>query len=192
MRRRDDGGSGPAGQAAGAGRRRSGLSVGLAGLRQGRKLVVEGVVGSEPEFWEGAELRFSEPVRFSGVAELAGDGLVVRGSWSACLAYDCGRCLKPLQVPMTRTVVLVYSLNEEWERDDPDVRAIDAGASEADLEKAIREDVILEAPRYVLPEAGGDGRCTRCGEPVGRPEKTPSDEKRPDPRWAALEALKTD
>ena len=150
-------------------------------------------MGAEPEFWDGAGLRFAEPVRFSGVVELAGDGsLVVRGSWSACLAYDCARCLEPLKVPATRTLLMVYALDEEWERDDPDVRTIDAGASEADLEKAIREEVVLEMPRYFLPEADGDGRCTRCGDPVDRPEKTPSGQERPDPRWAALDALKTD
>lgn len=165
----------------------------MAGLHRRRKLAVVGVVGADPEFWDGAGLRFVEPVRFSGVAELAGDGsLVVRGSWSACLAYDCARCLEPLQVPATRSLVLVYSLNEEWERDDPDVRTIDARASEADLEKAIREEVVLEMPRYFLPEAGAGGRCTCCGDSVGRPENPPSGQKRPDPRWAALEALKTD
>lgn len=175
-------------------RRKTNVSLGLAGLRPGIKIPVEGVVGREAAFWDGSGLTFDGGVTFSAVAEMAADGaLVVRGSWSGRAAYECARCLEPLEVPARRELVLFYALNDEWARDDPDVRTIDAGATEADLGEAIREEVLLEMPRYYMPEAGSDGRCVECGASASRTASAgPDPQGRPDPRWAALEALKTD
>ncbi len=169
------------------------MLIGLAGLRPGGKLPVKGVVGRDAAFWEGAGLAFEDGVKFSGVAEVAADGaLIVRGSWSARAAYECARCLEPLTVPMRKTLVLFYGLGDEWGRGDPDARTIDAGAAEADLEEAIREEVVLETPRYYMPEADDDGCCAECGASASLPADTSGGQGRPDPRWAALEALKTD
>jgi uncharacterized protein len=52
----------------------------------------------------------------------------------------------------------------------------------------IREELILAVPEYVLCREECRGLCPRCGKDLNegpcacRPE--------PDPRWAALEALK--
>lgn len=172
--------------------RRSGLALGLAGLRPGGKLPVACVVGRDPAFWAGSGLAFQDGVEFSGVAEVAADGaLLVRGSWSAQASYECARCLEPLEVPIRRSVVLFYGLDDEAAGDDPDARTIDARTAEADLGEAIREEALLETPRSYMPEADDDGRCAKCGVSAAGLAQTPEDRKRPDPRWAKLEALKT-
>lgn len=175
-------------------RKKTSATLGLAGLRPGTKMPVEGVVGQEPAFWEGSGLAFEGGVAFSAVAEMAADGaLVVRGSWSGRAAYECARCLEPLQLAVRKELVLFFALNDEWARDDPDVRTIDAGATEADLGEAIREEALLEMPQHYMPAAGRDGRCVECGASTSRTASAgPDPQGRPDPRWAALETLKTD
>jgi len=71
---------------------------------------------------------------------------VARGFWSGQASYACARCLDPLKLPVRKEFVLFFGLNDEWAQDDPDVRTIDAGAAEADLGEALREEALLEMP----------------------------------------------
>lgn len=91
---------------------------------------------------------------------------------------------------------LLYMPRDSWESgepSDPDVRILDDRATTLDLKDAIREEVLLEAPRYVLPAEGDDGRCVECSRPVERFRRRPNHEETgADPRWAALRALQSE
>ena len=169
------------------------LQIDLSRLRRRRKASVQAAIAPDAEIWSGSELRFSGAVEVAGtVAVTAEGGVVVQGSWKAPVEYDCGRCLTALEVAYERPLTLLYVPGGGWEASDPDVRTIGYNDTTLDLEEAIREEVVLEIPRYFIPAQDG-GRCERCGHPTERfagiPERS---EARPDPRWSALRALQTD
>lgn len=157
---------------------------------------MRGSIDPDAGLWNGAEVALAEPVNVAGAAMTTADGVVVvRGSWRAAVAHECGRCLEELRLAVERPMNIVYmpsDSSDSNDQDDPDVRLLDAGASTLDLKEAIREEVLLEAPRYVLPAEGEDGRCVQCGDPTAR-FRHPSNEAETDadPRWAALLSLQS-
>ncbi len=148
-------------------------------------------IDSDNEVWVGSQLAFADAVEVAGsVTSTAEGGVLVRGSWKAPLLYDCSRCLQQLKVVVTRPLALVYTRADGWEAEDPDVRVIGFRQTTLDLTDAIREEVVLEAPRYLLP-GEEDGRCVECGDPVSRFSRV-TEETGIDPRWSALQSLNTD
>lgn len=155
-------------------------------------MTVNAAIAPESEVWTDSELRFSGAVEVSASAVPAAEGgVVVRGFWRAPVRYECGRCLKELHIAVERPLTLVYVTGEEREAGDPDVRTMDDRQSVLDLKEAIREDVLLEVPRYHLPDDEA-GRCTVCGDAVERFRYVAEEPGEGiDPRWSALKALQT-
>ena len=170
------------------------LRVDLLRLRRSRTLELSASLESDHEIWTGSELRFTDPVKVTGsVAATAGGGVVVRGFWKAPMFYDCSRCLRELRLEVSRPLTLVYVPTDGWEVSDPEVRALGSRETMLDLTEAIREEIVLEVPRYLMPREEEDGRCTECGDPVERFSKVEKEfGTEIDPRWSALQALRTD
>ena len=167
------------------------LQIDLRHLRRTRTLPLKARIDSDNEVWTGSQLTFATPVEIAGSAAPTADGgVIVRGSWKASLLYDCSRCLQQLKVVVTRPLTLVYTPADGWEAADPDVRTIGYQQTMLDLTDAIREEIVLEVPRYLLPNEEG-GRCVECGDPVDRFNQE-IEETGIDPRWSALQSLKTD
>lgn len=165
------------------------LTLDLPRLHRERTVPVEASIPAEADLWQGSELSFDGPVQVGGTASLTAEGgVVVRGRWTASLQYECARCLDPLVRDMEREVTLVYMPSEGWEADDPDIRIMGYNARTLDLSDAIREEVLLEAPRYFLPPAKEDGRCEVCDRPTDRFGHAPEADAG-DPRWSKLRAL---
>ncbi len=170
------------------------LRIDLRHLRRSRTLPLSARIDSDDEIWTDSQLTFADAVEVTGsVATTAEGGVLVRGSWRASLLYDCSRCLQQLEVVVKRSLTLVYTPADGWEVADPDVRAIGYQQTMLDLTEAIREEIVLEVPRYLLPSEE-DGRCVECGDPVERFKKVTKepDSDGIDPRWSALQSLKTD
>ena len=170
------------------------LRIDLLRLWRSRTLKLSASIESDHEIWAGSELKFTDPVKVTGsVTPTAGGGVVVRGFWKAPMHYDCSRCLRELRLEVERPLTLVFVPADGWEASDPEVRTLGTRETVLDLTEAIREEVVLEVPRYVVPREQEDGRCTQCGDPVQRfskVKKEPGSEI--DPRWSALKALRTD
>ncbi len=169
------------------------LEIDLSRLRRTRTLALTGAVTPESDVWTDSELEFSGAVEVRASAAVTAEGgVVVRGSWRAPVRYECGRCLKVLDIPIERPLALLYVAGEEWAGNDPDVRTVGYQDRTLDLKDAIREEVLLEVPRYHLPE-DRDGRCTVCGDSVERYKYVAEEPgEGTDPRWLALKALQTD
>jgi uncharacterized protein len=104
----------------------------------------------------------------------------VRTSWVA----ECRRCLKPTSGEVVAEVREVY----EPKSDQEETYALNG--SQVDLEPLVRDAVLLGLPPAPLCKEDCRGLCPTCGAdlndgPCGC-ESTPAD-----PRWAALDALKT-
>lgn len=172
------------------------VQVDLLGLRRSGTAKVRGEIASDDDIWAGSELSLATGVQLSGsAAATAAGGVVVRGSWRALLRYDCGRCLKELLLEFERPVTLHYHAADDHSvadlDGDPDVRTVSAHETALDLAEAIREEVVLEVPRYMVPAEGVDGSCGECGVPVrdyicNRAERRDAEV---DIRWSPLAAL---
>lgn len=172
------------------------VRVDLLGLRRGGTVSVKGEIAGDDDIWAGSELSLATAVQLSGSAAATGaGGVVVRGSWRALFRYDCGRCLKELLLEFERPVTLHYHAADGHgvaELDgDPDVRTVSARETALDLAEAIREEVVLEVPRYVVPAEGADGRCGECGVSVRDYicSRAGRHDAEVDIRWAPLAAL---
>lgn len=124
-------------------------------------------------------------------ADLEEDGSIrVAGRVSGTCVLECRRCLSPVRHE-------VESALEAWFRRDgligPEEEGVwpfDPNASEIDLRHAVREELWLAVPEFVLCRSECPGLCARCGARFDTEECTCPPEA-PDSRWAALEAVRS-
>ncbi len=170
------------------------LRIDLWKLRRSATHSLRGLIAPDAGVWGGSELKFADPVEVTATAAMTPEGgVVVRGFWRARPVYECGRCLGAVELAVKRPLVVVFQPGEtEDGADDPDLRVLDARDGHLELDEAIREEVLLELPRYHCPGEDG-GRCVACGKSVERFARAavPSSES-VDPRWAALATLQSE
>lgn len=128
------------------------------------------------------------PVRVSGRITESGQGQYFwDGRIRVTVDAQCRRCLTPVEVPVDAPVRVLFSAAQDA-GDDPSVYLVPARATELDLGAAVREELILAIPEYVVCREECRGICPRCGADLNR---GPCDcRPEPDARWRALEALK--
>jgi uncharacterized protein len=122
------------------------------------------------------------PVDVEVVVEAVGSDVVVSGRLSAPWRGSCRRCVGEV----TGSVEL--DVREIFELDPTEGETYPRGREEIDLDPMVREAVLLGLP--LAPLCRDD--CVGP-DPQRYPARTASDEgPRPDPRWAALDALRPD
>jgi len=142
---------------------------------------------TDPLF-EGLDFTLAEPVHVAGRLEDVGDGRFYwHGTLATTAAASCRRCLEPVTAPIRAEVRALFTQDPDA-LDDPDSYPLATDATEIDLTAAVREELILAAPHYVLCREDCRGLCPRCGKDLnaGPCDCAPA----PDPRWAALAAVK--
>ena len=136
-----------------------------------------------------ADLEFTpiEPVRVSGRIMASGPGSYYwEGRLRTRARVACRRCLVLVEVVIDERVDLLFT--EDQGADDPSAVIIPPRSTTLELGDAIRGELILAAPEFVLCREDCRGICPRCGTDLNEgPCRCPPDR---DPRWAALEALK--
>lgn len=163
------------------------LKIDLRVLREGKDRT-DGEVAPDDPLLAGVGFQLSDPVVVRGRLTDCGPG---RYYWRATLvtkvATSCRRCLAEVLLPVRAEVSVLFAEDPEVV-DDPATYPVSAEAIELDLGPAAREELILAVPEYVVCREDCRGLCPQCGKDLNdgpcvcRPE--------PDPRWAALEALK--
>jgi uncharacterized protein len=136
-----------------------------------------------------------EPVR--GLLRLTRDhaGILVQGDLFTRVRTTCARCLAPAEVDISFTV------EEEFHPSvfipgGPPVPPVDEQDPATqidehhvlDIAEVVRQDVAVAIPWNAVCREDCRGLCARCGVDLNSEQCSCADE--PDPRWAALEALK--
>src|SRR5262245_38607744 len=163
--------------------------IGLSALEQGPVDTVGALAADDPLF-QGLDFSLSEPVRVSGQLSAAGPGgYYWRGRLNTAIEATCRRCLAPALLRLDVPVNILFT--EDEQADDPSVYVIPPRAQTLDLSEAVREELILGVPDFVLCRENCAGLCPQCGKDLNLNEG-PHECRlaAPDPRWAALEALK--
>lgn len=130
------------------------------------------------------------PVTLRVRATLAEDGGVrVVGRVGGAAALECRRCLSPVRCEIESALEAWFRRDELVGPEEEGVWAFDREASEIDLRQALREEVWLTVPQFVLCRPDCRGLCARCGARLESEQCTCAPEP-PDPRWAALDAAR--
>ncbi len=129
-----------------------------------------------------------DAVRVRGRLTESGPG---RYYWQAELStrvtISCRRCLAPVTTSVQVPVNVLFA--EDAGIDDPAVYPIPPRTRELDLSDAVREELILALPEYVLCSEDCRGICAGCGADLNTARCTCRHE--PDARWGVLETLKS-
>lgn len=166
--------------------------INLADLQRTGSLRVEREIPPDDPIWEGLDLRFDGPVRVDAkVARTSAGQVLVEGQLQAALAHECRRCLEPVTRGIEQRFEILWSTPDPRSPDPApgeEVRVLEPGAAEVDLGEAIREEILLAAPPFVVCADDCRGLCPRCGANLNE-ERCECVTDEPDPRWDVLRAL---
>jgi uncharacterized protein len=163
------------------------LRIDLGALRHGPIDMFQ-MVSANDSLFDGLEFQLSRDVRLHGRLMEAGAGRYYwHGRLETQVQSPCRRCLTPVAVDVEHPIEVLFT--EDDEAEDPASYVIPPKAMEIDPGDAVREELILSVPDYVLCTDECRGICAGCGTDLNTGSCTCRPE--PDQRWAVLEALKT-
>lgn len=121
------------------------------------------------------------------VSKMTGAGLALRLRFSAALVGPCMRCLGPAAPGFD---VDVREVNQPGGGEELQSPYLD-DADVLDLAAWARDSYVLALPQQLLCRPDCAGLCPECGADLNA-DPDHAHERAPDPRWAALRALKLD
>ena len=138
------------------------LRVDLREVHRG-PLDTTGVLQPEDSAFEGLELGLAGPVSVEGRLQETGPGeFFWRGTVRGEVRGGCRRCLIDVAQPVEIDLNVLFSEDPDA-ADDPGVYPLTPAAPSIDLAEAIREELALAIPAYLLCREDCAGLCPRCG-----------------------------
>jgi uncharacterized protein len=112
----------------------------------------------------GLDVSLREPIVVSGrLQAITDDRFYWQGTATTVIQGECTRCLTPVSTPLSLQIGALFTQDAEA-IDDPDSYAVAPEATEVDVTPAIREELMLAAPRYALCRDDCKGLCPQCGK----------------------------
>jgi uncharacterized protein len=128
---------------------------------------VNGTLDPDDKVWvEGDDRPTGAGIRVTGRLSVAGPGrYYFSGSLTGTLMQECRRCLGEATTKVVTEAHVLFADSAFVDDDDPDVLPLVKGktGAEVDLRSALRQEWLLEVPRF--PECRPDckGLCLTCG-----------------------------
>ena len=163
------------------------LRVDLRELAQG-PVDTRGELGQADPLLEGLDVALGAPVVVVGRLQATGEGRFYwHGTVRTVVTGECRRCLTPVATEVAVETGALFT-QDQGAQEDPDSYPLAPDATEIDLAPAIREELLLDVPRFLLCREDCRGLCPRCGQDLnaGPCGCAPA----ADFRWRALESLK--
>jgi len=140
------------------------------------------------------EIRLVEPAEIQGRARRVGTEVELRGRVFARLEVPCGRCLNPVEVPIStgfnerfvRAVSWAADEQHELQEEDLNVAVFDGEGIE--LDDLAREEILLAVPANVLCREDCRGLCPTCGTNRNQSD-CQCETNEVDSRWQKLKGL---
>ncbi len=115
------------------------------------------------------EVRLVESAEISGRIRREGPDVELRGQLHTKLEVPCGRCLQPVELPISaefnerfvRTISWAAEEQHELEAEDLNISVFDGEGIE--LDALVREEILLAVPVNVLCREDCRGLCPLCG-----------------------------
>lgn len=138
------------------------LRVDLREVHRG-PLDTTGVLQPDDPAFAGLKLGLAGPVSVEGRLQETGPGeFFWRGTVRGEVRGGCRRCLAEVTQPVDVELNLLFSEDPDA-ADDPSVYPIAPAAPAIDLAEAIREELALAIPVFLLCREDCAGLCPRCG-----------------------------
>ena len=147
-----------------------------------------GELATDDPLLAGLPMTLADPVRVAGRLQATGeDRIYWHGTLDTRVSGECRRCLAAVSLAVHADIGALF-VRDPDAQDDPDSYALGADATVVDVTPAVREELFLVVPEFVLCREDCRGLCPRCGQDLnsGPCGCAPS----PDLRWAVLTALK--
>jgi uncharacterized protein len=164
------------------------LQIDLRELQRG-PVDTQGLVAPDDVLFQGLGFTLAGPVRVGGRLQSTGeDRFYWHGTLATEIATQCRRCLTPVNAPVSAEIGVLFS-QDDLAADDPEAYALPPNAMAVDLRPAVREELALAVPAWVVCREDCRGLCPQCGKDLnaGPCGCDPT----PDVRWQALADLKT-
>jgi len=164
------------------------VRVDLRELARGGAVTTQGELKQDDPALEGLDVTLREPVTVGGRLQAIGEERFYwQGTARTVVQGECRRCLTPVVTPLDLQIGALFTQDAEA-LDDPDSYAVAPDATEIDVSPAIREELLLAAPRYAVCREECKGLCPQCGKDLnaGPCGCAPATEA----RWQPLKALK--
>jgi len=139
------------------------LQVDLRDLRRG-PVETDGVLPVEDPLLQGTGLELASPVTVSGVLDGTPERMTFtwKGRIQAEVKGECRRCLADVVTTVDSTVEAIFTPDPDA-ADDPGVYLLEDPVTVVEVTPAVREELLLAAPAYVLCREDCAGLCPRCG-----------------------------
>ena len=146
-----------------------------------------GELGQDDPLLEGLDVALGGPVVVTGRLQATGEGRCYwHGALRTVVTGECRRCLTPVAVEVTADADALFTQEREA-LDDPDAYRLAPDATEIDLAPAVREELLLAVPRFLLCREDCRGLCPRCGRDLNAGPCGCAPDA--DPRWQSLQSL---
>lgn len=163
------------------------LRVEISDLDRG-PVELSGTIAVDDPLFDDLGRELGKPVQVSGLLSSASLGRFYwRGTLATVVNAVCRRCLTPTPLEISAHVEVVFT--EDQDSEDPSEYVVPEGTDVIDFREAVREELILAADQYVLCREDCKGLCPTCGTDLN--QQSCACRPPPDPRWAALEAIRT-
>src|SRR5467141_282214 len=140
------------------------LRVDLRELARGGAVETQGELEQDDPALEGVDISLRDPVSVTGRLQSIGEGRFYwQGTARTVVEGECRRCLTPVATPLQWEIGAMFTQDPEAQ-DDPDSYPVAPDATEIDLTPAVREELALAVPRYVLCRDDCRGLCPQCGQ----------------------------
>lgn len=167
------------------------LKLSLSAVSRGEAQVRDEVPPDHP-MWEGTGVTLAGPLQVDLTARPVGEGVFVRGTIRGPLRLPCRRCLAVTDHALDEEVDFLFDeIREDEEEAEGEVYPLPARGDELDLTDAVREQVLLRVPQYVLCREECRGLCPQCGADLNDAPCGCGPEEEDSP-WDALKKIKFD
>jgi uncharacterized protein len=138
------------------------LEVDIRELRRGPVETVGKLAPGDPVL-EGLELDLAGPLSVDGRLQETSDGeFFWRATIEGRVHTACRRCLAELTCPIEADVSVMFSTDPDA-ADDPSVYPLPVDSRTVDVRQAVREEMALSAPAFLLCREDCAGLCPTCG-----------------------------
>src|SRR3970282_1704945 len=125
------------------------LRVDVSELARG-PVETRGELGQGDPLLEGLDVALGGPVVVTGRLQATGEGRCYwHGTLRTVVTGECRRCLSPVAVKVSARAAALFTHDPEA-LEDPDAYRLAPDATEIDLAPAVREELLLAVPRFLL------------------------------------------
>ncbi|MFN2570621.1 MAG: DUF177 domain-containing protein [Gemmatimonadales bacterium] len=164
------------------------LRVDLRELAHAGAVETRGELKQDDPALEGIGVTLSDPVFVGGrLQALDEERSYWQGTVRTTVRGECRRCLTAVTTPVDLEIGALFTKDPEA-LDDPDSYPVAPDATEIDVTPAVREELVLAAPRFIECREDCKGLCPQCGKDLNA--ESCGCAPATDARWQPLKALK--